>query len=355
MARPRVTNLSKQRRDFSLDVVKGALILSVVLGHDSDFISMYPSVTKALYAFHVPAFLLISCFFIKPSEKAKVWLFAKKRFVNLVPPMLLIFSIVFLVKNLTGGSKQTSLSEMLMACITGLVFANSTSFENTTGATYLWFVPAVLVLNVLYFTLLKYGGNIYLRYAVSLIFLIAVFFGVDTEMHCWVPWGIDVALLLCPLCLLASELYRRGVFTSSRTRLVALLGFPFLLWLVIEKLTYVGLQGFYLPQGLIYFLLWWNYVVLGLVLVYWVASCCLNTGSTPIQFAANVLKRLGEASLWIYLLHPFFSRGVDSIASACLGSEEDRSLIPVMVIRIVLGVTGPLMVETIVKKKLSAV
>ena len=89
---------TQNTRNYVIDVVKGALILCVIVGHLFDELVTENSVKWFFYSFHIPVFLGISGFVFnrEKAQKQNIIDFAKTAFVNYGLPWL-IASCIFLL------------------------------------------------------------------------------------------------------------------------------------------------------------------------------------------------------------------------------------------------------------------
>ena len=84
-------------RDKSLDIARGLCIILVVVGHyiPESAPSWYVAINKAIYAFHMPAFMFISgyVYLLSLKKDSYVTFFAKK-FKRLLIPYFVVSTIV---------------------------------------------------------------------------------------------------------------------------------------------------------------------------------------------------------------------------------------------------------------------
>jgi len=178
-------------RDTRLDSLKGMLILLVIIGHipysyfnlERNYIITFLS--EWLYFFHMPLFLVLSIFFIKNN-----YLWIIKRILLILLPYLFWFN--FLHSNM--------LLHNPIKFIEIVFIGNWDSLKSI-----LWFLPALLSLNILFFIFLKY------KHLKKILFVLSIgsflFANEVAKYHTYIPFSIDVALYLFILAYFIKYIY----------------------------------------------------------------------------------------------------------------------------------------------------
>lgn len=185
-----------------VDSLKGFGILLVVLGHIQTnhlLFFNFDSQTKDIYiySFHMPLFFFISGFLFN-SEK---WMSKAKEFVlarikNIVLPYInyMAISVLFwIICAWMFNLKIQFLGLQPIEMIYRLLYANANVFSDINYA--LWFLPALFIVEILYFLIVKLVKYKFLICSVIIIFVgIASFYRYPAIL----PWHINSALFALP-------------------------------------------------------------------------------------------------------------------------------------------------------------
>ena len=131
----------KQNRS-EIDIIKGILIVSVVVGHNEAIAYNAPWLRKLLYYFHVQGFFLLSALL---DTKPFSWPLIRDRGVRYVVPYAAFLTLCWTAFALMRGHADDSITSLVL----GLVYADSSSIYAATGMRYLWFLPSLFVFVVL--------------------------------------------------------------------------------------------------------------------------------------------------------------------------------------------------------------
>ncbi len=134
-----------KQRLKDIDFIKGILIILMVLFHLNHFFSKYPDLTKWIYTFHMPIFLIFSGYFFNFRKNFHdLWI----SFRSILYPFLLFESIYYVglasLGGIMGASNSTDLS--LMSYL-------STIFVDPIG-TY-WFLHTILICMAMFYLVYK--------------------------------------------------------------------------------------------------------------------------------------------------------------------------------------------------------
>ena len=139
-------NILTERKKY-IDVAKGILIISVVIGHVISFEYIITATIKTfIYTFHIPAFFIISGILINPNRLQNL---SFKEFVSRRIKRLIIPYILF---ELIGGIFQIFLYGSDKISFVGILYGLFTMHCNI-GAD--WFLPTLFVAELLFYIMIK--------------------------------------------------------------------------------------------------------------------------------------------------------------------------------------------------------
>ena len=137
---------SSKKRDISLDMLKGILILLVVLGHSiadtwEEHNFLKKSMFELIYSFHMPLFIMVSGYFFYSCLKYDFWDLLLKKAKRLMLPWG-TYSIITVLVFFTSKSYSFS----------GGGNIAMTALEIYRIFMSLWFLPCVFVLSLFYYS-----------------------------------------------------------------------------------------------------------------------------------------------------------------------------------------------------------
>lgn len=268
-----------------VDLLKGLLMFLVIFGHTLPRPFSGDPLKWAIYAFHIPAFFFVSGFlvdrdrFLARSPVALIVVYTKR----LVLPWV-VASLLMLLLQRHGSLREISTQDI----------ANFW-FKPTY---HLWFVPALLIMIV--FTRAAAG---------SLIAELALFVA-----------SLIVALIVLPLETGLPTSFHRVLGDMRTYRFLVFYVFGYLLrnhHPAVERFAVVlrGASWALIPLGSYLYLARpgqlnsWPvsiaFLLINLPLLAWIAVLLPRLDFSG-QFA-TAMKRVGQDSLWIYLVHPFIT------------------------------------------------
>lgn len=305
-----------------IDVVRGAAIILVVLGHawrglwgggiltDAD---LFSRVDQAIYLFHMPVFFILAGFVFRKGRRPSPVGFLKSRAVRILYPMLLWFYIFVGVNVLMSSYVNTPLGlDRLLG--PPLPFG-----------THLWFLWALLVIQIICMPL------VFLRkspLAIGFIILAAsagLFFKYGYGFfNIWVQQGITF-LPFFLLGALAGEtsVHKRLIATKPMHLILCGGGMLFLAEAILFSSASVPAPFLFLGGG----------AAIGFILMIAGIALLPSLG----RFSAGLVL-LGSASMAIYLVHIFFT-AFTRIALKAVGIQD---MWVHVVLGTVLGVIGPI-------------
>ncbi|MDG2535782.1 acyltransferase family protein [Sphingomonas sp. HITSZ_GF] len=269
-------------RDQSLDALRGALIIAVIVGHFPFQKLAGPThdvvwaLGEIFYLFHVSAFFALSGVLVKPF---KSW----SNTVRGVAPLITAYLFWVLVSR---AEYVTGLQWVRIADL--VVFANSRAINGI-----MWFLPVLVSLRLVmqaYFSVPRPVRLLFLAVSAGTV----LFHGEVERIHGWVPWGLDTAFYHLPIALAARHLYLNR--RPGDARFVV----PALLFLVAVAALYI-----FQPMGVLHRILIADFVVPAnppLYLALGVTVCALIVAAARIR-PPYFLVVAGLFSFPIYILH----------------------------------------------------
>lgn len=298
---PLCSPVPKQTRDVAIDAIKGLLIVMVCLGHLRYFSSTWPGITSFLYIFHIPLFLALSCSFISVSDLPSLGRYVRRRVFTIVPPFVfwtLAYSIAAEVMNhrLSGGA-----SSFGIRLASALAMGQIDFLRTATGTAILWFLPCLLTCNILYASLLCAGGGNRRAALLAVALYCCTMPYLGQGIHEVVPWGIDVALYVLPLCFGIGLLYGQRDALGRKTLAASVVGLALCGALILHLEVGRGLQSMILPEQRWESVLCDLFCVTGFVALY--MGCRTLLRLSPARIFVLACAAIGRSSIAIYLLH----------------------------------------------------
>ncbi len=199
------------RRDPSLDSIKGALILLIVIGHAKALIDnplSFP-VINAINVFHIAGFFLLP-FLAPPMAWTKTNVF--KSALRYIYPFFVFLTFYAIVYHFAFGQATSALAA-LKNYGAAILIAGTEKFEAACNLKMLWFLPAFFALTLTRSFLAAHPRGATPFLIVALIVHVSV-----GEMGPWrydVPWGLLVFSFFYPLGLLAPRIVALGKIFSK--------------------------------------------------------------------------------------------------------------------------------------------
>ena len=175
----------EEKRNKSIDILKGIGIIFVILGHMQRYIPT--NLLIYIYSFHMPLFFYISGYLYKKNyEEKTIKEYLIKRSKELIYPYISLNVINFIWYAL----KTQSFNELIKYCISFL-YSNYIFEINYVGA--IWFLLCLFVVEVLYFILKKKITNKNV-FSVIICSLFGIGIVVAEFVNIRLPFWIDIAL-----------------------------------------------------------------------------------------------------------------------------------------------------------------
>ncbi len=170
-------------RDKSLDVLRGLLIISMIIGH----FGIDNLLIKIIYSCHMAAFVVVSGYFFNKEKSIKDTLISSAKTL-LIP--YAVFAVIQILINIPNWSGEFFL-EALKKYVTGVILTKDilTTVQSIGPA---WFILMLFVVRILYTLIQKVCKK---EWIVTIV-VIALSIGgvVIGKAGYWLPWSIDIAL-----------------------------------------------------------------------------------------------------------------------------------------------------------------
>lgn len=284
---------SSPDRSLTVDITKGLLIILVVIGH-SGIDQRY------IFWFHMPAFFIVSGFFLK--QDASVSKVFKAKFQRLVMPYL-SFSLILglLARNTTPPIAR--IMKMLIATLWG-------GCLNTTTFTYPYYF-----INVLFFTtLIYYIGQSYINrhrhlqqhqwvsmtvYCLLLYLMISLINKLlSNNWFALVPWALDDACYVT-IFLLVGKLLYPWLNRINSGKSFSAIGICILL-LILDS------SGLFHYEYNLKSHLWFVGIDIIIPIIFTTAIFALSKWLNKIPYVNKIFAFIGQASLTIFFMHTLF-------------------------------------------------
>lgn len=271
-------------RSHSIDSIKGILILFVVAGHVGapSGNTTIPLIQEWIYTFHMPAFFILGCLFIK----------SFKREINSILPLLgcYIFWVVLHKRNPEAVAHA-------------IIFSNWESLNSI-----LWFLPAIISFKLL-LSLQFTGVLVYWRTVLLAIMgLITIYFHSEIQVkHNVIPWGFDIAVYLAPAAIAAKLYYNSKPLILEK---VIADRSKFIMFLLIFSIFSIFSMAFVVRTSLNTYTVWHHrldmaqFSVPGFEGYFYLTGMMLAMiGVARIKMKENILSLVGNKSLSIFVFH----------------------------------------------------
>lgn len=291
--------ISLNREESS--AIKGLLIFLIVLGHNALFTSSLSGSFEYLYSFHVQAFFVLP-FLYGISNKSSFRDSFKKNFVRLYYPFLLFFIALSILAYITDGSSIDMNKVIEINDNKALYFAdviltgNFYLIDYFTSFQYLWFLPVMFSMSVIKETI---GRNKLINVLVLVVgFVSYIIFFVFMYNK---PYDGDInftIMLFSPFAVLQGcGAYFLGrlslIVIDNRFNKIITRTCAFMFLCLSTAYIVINYQGFINKESI------WALRLLMPILF-------IGTLYTFRKYLANskLLKKLGNNSFQIYIIHP---------------------------------------------------
>lgn len=281
----------KMSRDRYMDFLRGVAVLAVIIGHSVAMIENLNVLCNLVYSFHMPLLMFVSAYIeekYREKYEGRINNALIKRAGSLLLPYV-IWTCIYHVMSI--GQFQVYVKEVLFDL---LGFTDSG----------LWFLPVLFGLKCMHFIYWylqskigtqKLFSDILLCFVIGIMILLLAVITKHTFISNMLSYAIP---------------YFAGVFIAGKREIKKLIDKP---WVVITAIVvYLGVFPFFS----IYNVHWMTQIQKMLLALCFIIVCCkVHNKWRGDNAAQKLLCLVGEYSLEIYLLHGYFLKYRELIAS----------------------------------------
>lgn len=210
----------EKMRDLQIDSLKGFLIISIILVHipiPPHVHAVFLVIKNILLFFNVPLFFAISTIFIK--NVSEQYIFQRIRLL-IIPYIFWYFceynklSSPYFIHSPINYLKQ--IPDNFINFSVNFCYGNWPHLESV-----LWFLPALLVINLVWVFYKKYfsNNNIYkIFFGLFYIYFFLKVSEITVKYHFYIPWGLDIAVYLMPYLLCINYVYKNKLKFLKETK-----------------------------------------------------------------------------------------------------------------------------------------
>ena len=293
--KPAAGTTHNTKRDEVTDIVRGILIISMLIGHNS----IDPLLRKTIYSCHMIAFIFLSGIYYKQKENT---IGAICHVVKSVLGPYGIFVLCDLVLHMHNASS------VLLKDLAGISFTKEL-FTEIPSVGPVYFILILFLVRVMYILLDRVVKHPILKMlAVIGISWLGMKIG---QRGCWLPWSFDVACYCLVFYYIAVVFKEKQLMESVKTIHI----FYFILSTVWVYMIYNGGMEIavrnYGPQ--------YGMTIIGALcgalLIYKLAVYIEKNGS----LAKNILRELGSCTVYVLIFHTLFNRTVSHFVARWFG------------------------------------
>lgn len=315
------------KRDYSADIMKGILIVSMLVGHSV----IDTSLRRIIYSCHMVAFIFLSGYFYHPVKSLGTGI------IRLYKSFLIpygVFCLAHLILHL-GEINSDNLFRNLKTYILAMSFSGKL-FVDIPSIGPIYFICMLFLVRIIYLFIDYFTNSIQRKIAIVMMLSLGGF--ILGNGGYWLPWSLDCALY----CLIFYEIgiaCRRLNILEYVSRHSA---FYFIFSIIWAYMIYTSSMEIavrkYTPYGLVIF-----GALSGILLLYMLSRyISVNMRNGII----NLLKKSGENTLYVIIVHELLGGYIYSWAARYLRTEDIYHMIVCICVQILLGI----MIGIIVKK-----
>lgn len=329
-----ITQESKGKRDVTVDVVKGILIVSMLIGH----FAINNSLRTIIYSCHMIAFVFLSGYFYKASRSPLNSL--KKMVKSFLGPYMIFVCGVFLlnVQNWNVSYFKNNLIKYLL----GISFSkNILSNVESVGPVY--FILLLFVVRVVYIIIDKLIKSESGKWCATIVIsLLGVYLG---DKGYWLPWSIDVALYCVIFYKLGLACNEKGVveFVKNNHYVYFLIS-PIWAYMIYSGGMEIAVRR-YGQYGL---------VVVGSVMGVLTIYIFADYITKHVPLIGEMLRTFGQDSIIIIIIHTLLSGKIGEFISLRFNPDYFTFMFLSILVQLVLAVIVKFIIS-FVKKRVSVI
>ena len=185
-------------REKFIDVARGLAIIFIVLGHTIVHSSNSFLLFKLLYSFHVVLFFIISGYTFSFENNKNFLLFIKKKFKSIMIPYFIwafIYLVPYIILGSTVSDELNVQADFNLKILISNIFYGIGSNSSLKQNSSLWFLPALFMMKIIYYKLIKISDKS--KNKTLIVLLVSIILMVlCSNFNFYLPWGINTALTL---------------------------------------------------------------------------------------------------------------------------------------------------------------
>lgn len=319
-----------EKRDLGIDIMKGILIISMLVG----YYSIDGSLRKIIYSCHMVAFVFLSGYFFKTADNIKESL--KALMVRFIVPYVGCCCLDFIIhlKNMNGTIFIHNLKNYLI----GISFSKKL-FSGFDSIGPIYFVLLLFLVRFIYLILDYYIFEESYR---VIIVIVLAFLGVYFGNHgMWLPWSFDCALYMLLFYMIAVYCKKYHILQYIKNNYISY----FVLSTIWAYMIYKGSMELairqYKPYGIVIL-----GAISGTILLYMLSEYIANNMT---WFICKPFILLGECTLYILIIHTILDKHIQSWLSEYFDDFYIYHMVLSLLIQLVLGVIVGIFIKNMKK------
>lgn len=322
-----VTSESLPKRDQTIDILRGILIISMILGH----IGIDRSAFRIIYSVHMMAFVFISGYFFKDTGNKdfikKIW--------KLIKGCLLpyaIFAVIYVYLN--QGDLETAIKTVLY----GMSYSKEL-YTDIPSVGPVYFILMIFVARLIYMIIARISRSEMMK---TILVICVMYYGVWLGQEGnWLPWSIDCAMVAVGFYHVATYFRKYKVLEYVKER-------NYLYFVFSAVWAYVIYSGSmdiaYRKYGNLGLTVCGT--LCGIVLIY--MACSVLDQKLP-EICKKALGAVGQSTLYILMIHKLYSKDIYTMLNDTFHLKKDNvyNVVIGICLQLILGVIVYQLIELI--------
>ena len=323
-----VSDMENNKRDTALDVAKGILIISMLIGH----FPIDEKLLKIIYSFHMIAFVFYSGYCFNPVACKDI----KKSIIRISKAFLIpygLWGIAYIILKNKGFFVEAR------NVVAGVSFSRKV-FKNCQSVGPVYFILLLFVVRVIYLFIEKYIKNDIAKHLTVLgISLLGFYLG---EWKYWLPWSAD--------CAMYAIIYYHLGYYFKKNNIMKLIGDRFYMYFLLScfwvYMIFSGSMEIAIRKYGDY-----SITIIGSIsasiLLYMFAQYLVRNMESRLK---KVLLLIGQNTIYILIFHTLFNRKVNSLVGIAFGQGYIYHMTISIVVQIIAGTLLGILINIISKK-----
>ncbi|MCQ2081974.1 MAG: acyltransferase family protein [Lachnospiraceae bacterium] len=312
-------------RDYSLDVLKGILIISMLIGQ----FAIDGKLRLIIYSCHMVAFITISGFFYKPSNNVRFQIY--RNIKRLILPYISFVAMALLIDH--GSLNESNFVEKIARYFYGISFSNKLFVKiKSVGPAY--FILMMFVICMIFIIIDRCIHNKTMKWGVYIIIsLLGYYLG---KSGYWLPWSIDIALYGIVYFEIGHLLKEKQVldFIKSNKYIYFLIS-PIWIYMIYVGGMEIAIRN-YGQYGIVIL-----GSVMGMLTIYIFADYIANN----LVIIGCFLRKVGQYSLFVLIIHTLLSGRVKKIVSLRFNPTSFTNMVTCIFIQLFISVLLGLIID----------